>query len=162
MNYYELLVMLRSATTESQIDSFELALKKTLEPLSGDVSKIDRWGKLKLAFPIEHKDYAHFVLCRFTIPAVNVTTMNQEVSKLLRIKLNSTVIRYVLLAISKDEFDSSYRKPEAFVPSSAGPFINRSTGNFDKSSSFGKKTSNGFAGATGVQDLEDESVELSE
>lgn len=119
MKFYELLAMLRNSTTETQVEEFETSLGKCIEKnLNGVLSKTDRWGKLKLAFPIEHKDYANFVLCRFKVPLGRASFVSSEIRKLLRIKLNSTVIRYVLLNLTEKKFLASYKKPEAFVPSS--------------------------------------------
>lgn len=130
--------MLRNSTTESQIEEFENVLKKCVEELLlGNLNKTDRWGKLKLAFPIEHKDYANFILCRFKIPAAKASLINSEIEKILKIKLNATVIRYVLLSLTEEQFTSPYKKPEAFVPNST---VNAG-GRVPDRASFGKKNS---------------------
>lgn len=119
MKFYESLIMMRSATTEAQVDELETLLKKLVETNQGLLAKFDRWGKLKLAFPIEHKDYAYFVLARFTVSDAKSSVFPGELDNLLKIKLNFSVIRFVTLSLTEEVFGAPYKKPEAFIPSSA-------------------------------------------
>lgn len=132
MNYYELLMMARNATTEGQVDDMEKLLKSVVETREGSLVKFDRWGKLKLAFPIEYKDYAYFVLARFKLPNNKVSGMPKDIDNLLKIKLNSVVIRYVMLNLSEETFNAPYKKPEAFIPvgpaNGKGGFASRKPG----------------------------------
>ncbi len=121
MKFYESLVMMRSATTEAQVDELEGLLTKLVEQNQGAVARCDRWGKLKLAFPIEHKDYAYFVLIRFTVSDAKAAAFPQELDHLFKVKLNATVIRFVTLALTEEVFGAPYKKPEAFIPSAAMP-----------------------------------------
>lgn len=110
--------MLRNATTETQVDDLEKALTKLIETTGGgSLVKHDRWGKLKLAHPVEHKDYAYFVLARYTISKTSATVFPKELNHLLQVKLNSTVIRFVTLALEEEVFNAPYKRPEAFIPS---------------------------------------------
>jgi ribosomal protein S6 len=140
MKFYESLIMLRNATTETQVDDLEKALTKLIETTGeGSLVKYDRWGKLKLAHPVEHKDYAYFVLARYKISKKSATVFPKELNHLLQVKLNATIIRFVTLVLEEDVFDAPYKRPEAFIPSNtiASP---RGFGS-DKHSFGNKKTS---------------------
>lgn len=138
MKFYESLIMLRSATTESQVDELEKAFGAVIEKVSGTISKFDRWGKLKLAHPVEHKDYAYFVLVRYKIEDAHAVATPKELSKLLKIKLNAYIIRYVSISLSEESFEDAYKRPESFIPSTPTNSRNLS-GGADRS--FGQRKS---------------------
>lgn len=140
MNYYEVLMMARNSTTETQIDDLEKLMNTTINNFGGSITKMDRWGKLKLAFPIEYKDYAYFVLARFKVPKTKVDNLATEISNLLKIKMNAVIIRYVMLNLTEEQFTAPYKKPEAFIP--AGPVSGK--GGFNNDKGFGRKNSFSF------------------
>ena len=120
MKFYETLLMLRNAVTETQIDALEAAFRKVIEVAGGGVlAKCDRWGKLKLAHPVEHKDYAYFALFRFKISKSYASSFPKELSHFLKIKENATVIRFTTMELSEEVFATPYKRPEAFIPSSS-------------------------------------------
>jgi len=123
--------MMKSATTEAQVEELEKAFTKVVDGLKGSISKVDKWGKLKLAFPIEHKDYAYFVLIRYTLPGDALSEAPKQINHLLQIKLNNTVIRFANVSLTKEAFESPYKKPEPFIPS-ATPGHGAGRGFFNK------------------------------
>ncbi len=117
MIFYETLVMLRNSTTDSVVDELEKSIAEKLKGI-GEVIKFDKWGKLRLAYPVEHKDYAYYTLVRFKLDEKHATTFAQDLDHMLKVKFNSSVIRYVTVNIEEEACMASYKKPEAFVPSS--------------------------------------------
>jgi ribosomal protein S6 len=112
--------MLRNATTEAQVDDLEALFYKVVETAgNGVLAKCDRWGKLKLAHPVEHKDYAYFVLFRYKIPKTQVVTFPKELGHLLKVKQNAVVVRFVTKELQEEVFVAPYKRPEAFIPSSS-------------------------------------------
>jgi len=140
MKFYESLIMLRNATTEMQVDELEKALGKLVETSGlGVLVKFDRWGKLKLAHPVEHKDYAYFVLARYKVTKVQAVTFPKELDHLLKVKFNSTVIRFVSIALEEESFNAPYKRPEAFIPSNSMNSTRGSGFGSDKTS-FGRRS----------------------
>lgn len=91
MRIYELTIVLAGGTTAAKKKSMQEKVKKLVTSFKGKVSKVEEWGDLKLAYPIEENDtgfFLHFIL-----------ELEAEFAKEIDSKLNleEGVLRYLLV-----------------------------------------------------------------
>lgn len=132
LKLYETLILLRTSTTESNLVSLEESFTQIVEDAKGTVKEHDRWGRIRLAYPVEHSDYGFYILSRFSLPEETVTESMKKIQSMMKIKFNSSVIRYASILLSPEEFEETPKRPGTVE------FVN-----FDdkKSSSFRPSTS---------------------
>lgn len=65
MKKYELLYAISSTQTEEQREAIIEKIKKFVEDKKGIIAGIDKWGMKKLAYPINFKNEAFYVLMNF-------------------------------------------------------------------------------------------------
>lgn len=115
IKYYETLMLLRISTTDNYIALLEQSFRKLLDKHSGSLSKFDNWGRLRLAYPIDNKDYGVYILSRYSLPKENAKAFAKTLDSMIKIKFTSWVLRYLLINVTKEAFDSEYTKPESSV-----------------------------------------------
>ena len=91
---YELVVIISPEVAEENLDTTIDNVSQFITAKGGIISNVERWGRRKLAYPIEHFLEGSYVLTRFKLkPAlsreleVNLQ-MSEEVVRHLLIKLN--------------------------------------------------------------------------
>lgn len=116
---YETLMLIRSEATADELSKIETNIEKLATDAKGSVSSFDRWGKCRLAYPVQKNDYGIYILARYEIPKSNLESFFKETHHLFRIKLNEVVMRHVDIALGKEtSFD--YARPDAIEGQRAG------------------------------------------
>ena len=91
MRHYEIMIILDPAQDERTVAP---SLDKSLDVVrkeTGNVDKVDIWGKRRLAYPIQKKEEGIYVVVDFTCESATVL----EVDRLLN--LNDSVLRTKVL-----------------------------------------------------------------
>ena len=88
MAKYELLYTLPAKYTEGEINALKAKITDGLTALGISVSRNDEIGKIKLAYPMQHVRYGHYVLVDFESDPQVVAKVNEFM------RLNSDVIRH--------------------------------------------------------------------
>jgi len=78
---------LNEDSTNSLIEKF----KSVITDRGGEVQEIERWGKRRLAYPIEHRKEGYYVIMYFTADPSAV----QEMERLL--KITTGVLRHIVI-----------------------------------------------------------------
>ena len=65
LHNYELVVIMRPDITEENLNPIVEKVSSFITNRDGVISGIERWGKRKLAYPINHFTEGYYVLCRF-------------------------------------------------------------------------------------------------
>ena len=92
---YELVIIVKPEIAEEE---FEAILEKTSQFVTrngGVVSEVERWGKKRLAYPIEHFMEGSYVLTRFKLKP----TSSQELKASLQI--SEEVLRHLLIRLDE-------------------------------------------------------------
>ena len=91
---YELVVIISPEVAEENLDTTIDSVSQFITAKGGIISNVERWGRRKLAYPIEHFLEGSYVLTRFKLKPslsreleVNLQ-MSEEVVRHLLIKLN--------------------------------------------------------------------------
>ncbi|HEX2615237.1 MAG TPA: 30S ribosomal protein S6 [Nitrososphaera sp.] len=101
MNQYEIAVLYHP-DLEIDLDKAESRVKKIIEDNKGKITKIDNWGKRKLAYPIAKQEHAVYVFYSVEMPPESVRRVEQTFN------ITDEVIRFLitrpdLKAIAKAE-----------------------------------------------------------
>lgn len=109
---YETLILTRPELTEDEATQIERYFDNHLTGDHGHVAAFDKWGKLRLAYPIKGNDYGAYILVRFEATESFITTFVKELDTFFKIKCNDFVLRYVTIKLKKNA-PTTYLKPEA-------------------------------------------------
>lgn len=77
MNAYELLYFVNSALTEEDQAAVEAKVKQTIENQGGKVTKVDEWGKRKLAYPVHDLVDGTYTLLEFDAEPTAIAEMDR-------------------------------------------------------------------------------------
>lgn len=106
MGMYETIFILDSLLTQEEIDKTVDRVKEIIEANNGKVLDIDKWGKRRLAYEIEKKQYGYYVSIEFeaegNIPQVLQTEFN----------FTDKVIRYLTYRYTKNKIKARQREKE--------------------------------------------------
>ncbi len=92
---YELVLIISPEVVEEKLDATIDNISQFITEKGGTISDIERWGKRRLAYPIEHFMEGSYVLTRFRLkPALSKELevnlqISEEVLRHLLVKLNS-------------------------------------------------------------------------
>jgi small subunit ribosomal protein S6 len=90
---YEMMVLLHPDVEDYNASVEEIA--EMVRGLGGMVSKIDRWGKRRLAYPIQKKTEGFYAIYSFTLDPLQV----KELERVTRLK--SQVMRHIVVLQEK-------------------------------------------------------------
>ncbi|WP_300525895.1 30S ribosomal protein S6 [Aminiphilus sp.] len=93
MRPYEMMVLLHPDVEDYNASVEEVA--EMVRGLGGTISKIDRWGKRRLAYPVQKKTEGLYAIYSFTLDPVQV----KELERLTRLK--SQVMRHIVVLQEK-------------------------------------------------------------
>jgi len=91
---YELVLIINPEVVEEKFDSIIDNASQLITNSGGLVSEVERWGKRRLAYPIEHFGEGTYVLTRFKLKP----TISKELEASLRI--SEDVLRHLLIKLS--------------------------------------------------------------
>jgi small subunit ribosomal protein S6 len=120
MNMYETIFILDSLLTPEEIDKTVERITALIESNNGKVLGVDKWGKRRLAYEIEKKQYGFYIAIEFesdgTLPQVllNEYNYNDKVLRYLtyRYTKNKIKARQKELQFKKDHADKTEIQPE--------------------------------------------------
>lgn len=90
MSNYSLTILIKNDLDEKKRKEILDGIKAKVES-EGKILKEDLWGSKNLAYPIQHRDKAYFVLYEFESEPSKILSLDKMV------KLNEDIIRYLLL-----------------------------------------------------------------
>lgn len=121
MKRYETLILARPEITQDELSLLESQLDKiiTASP-SGKLSSFDRWGKLRLCFPVSKNEYGVYILVRYELDGLkSLGDVFKNLDTFFKIKCNDFVMRFVHIKLDKNA-PSVYQKPESLDSNRSG------------------------------------------
>jgi len=91
---YELVLIINPEVVEEKLDATIDNLSQFITEKGGTISDIERWGKKRLAYPIEHFMEGSYVLARFKLKPA----LGKELEANLQI--SEEVLRHLLVSLS--------------------------------------------------------------
>ncbi|MFC1592532.1 30S ribosomal protein S6 [Candidatus Omnitrophota bacterium] len=90
---YELVVIISPEVLEERFDVIIDNLSQFITGKGGSVSDVERWGKKRLAYPIEHFVEGNYVLTRFKMRPASCKEMEAN------LQISEEVLRYLLIRL---------------------------------------------------------------
>ena len=90
---YELVTIINPEVPDEELDSIVDSVSQFITGKGGIVSKVERWGKRKLAYPIQHFMEGNYILTHFKLNL----GLSKELEKNLRI--SEKLLRYLLIRL---------------------------------------------------------------
>lgn len=95
MAYYETIFILDSLLTPEEIDKVVDRVKEIIEKSDGKILKIDKWGKRRLAYEIQKKQYGFYVSIEFDEKGSTPAILEHEYN------YNDKILRYLTYRFDK-------------------------------------------------------------
>lgn len=91
---YELVVIINPEVAEEKFDATIDSVSQFVTEKGGTISNVERWGKKRLAYPIEHFMEGSYVLTHFSLKPA----LSKELE--VNLKISEEVLRHLLVRLS--------------------------------------------------------------
>lgn len=108
---YETLLLVSTDVTDDELSMIEKNFDLISSNAKGKVSRFDKWGKYRLAYPVNKSAYGVYILVRYELPKETASKALPEIETLLKIKCNEIVWRHVTTKLHPNA-PQAYHKPE--------------------------------------------------
>jgi len=95
MNYYEKVLILNPTLDDSGAEEIVAKIKDVILKQSGEIIKIDNWGRRKLAYELNKQQKGNYFLMHFKAPSATIA----EIEKYCR--LVDTILKFMVLKLTK-------------------------------------------------------------
>lgn len=112
MNRYETLILAVPEITSDEATAFEKQLDKTVSDAKGSVISYERWGKYRLAYPVQGNDYGVYYLMRFEVEDPNKETLLEALKTLFSVKYVELIMRNMVVRLDPHA-SLDYKRPES-------------------------------------------------
>lgn len=97
--HYESVVILNAALEDEQIESTLTRIQEILKTNGADISEVDKWGRKRLAYPIQKSKSGYYAVLRFE-------ASSEIISELERIyRLDENIVRYLTITLGKKDLE---------------------------------------------------------
>ncbi len=94
-NHYESVVIINAALEDEQIDAAVKRAEEFITANGGSITDLEKWGRKRLAYPIQKSKSGYYVIFRYTSP-------RELVAKLERtFRLDENIFRYLTVVLDK-------------------------------------------------------------
>lgn len=116
VNRYEALILTVPEITQDETAAIESSIAKIINDGKGSIISYERWGKYKLAYPIQKNDYGVYFLVRFELPNVDVLA---DIRATLMVRYNEVVMRHMIAALDAKQ-PLTYQRPRSLEEAPTG------------------------------------------
>jgi small subunit ribosomal protein S6 len=93
MHKYELIYILQADLDEATLDAAVETIETLIKSNQGEITKTERWGKRKLAYPIRKTNEGYYVLVNFDYAPENVAALKRTMG------FNEQILRTSILRV---------------------------------------------------------------
>jgi small subunit ribosomal protein S6 len=109
---YETLILANPEITSDEIKSLEENIERIVKKNGGELKSFERWGKYRLAYPVEKHEYGVYFLGRFEIQnGTSAQTIN-DLHTLFTVKFPQFIMRHMNTRLHPHE-SLAYQRPES-------------------------------------------------
>lgn len=98
-NHYESVVIINAALDDEQVTSTITKIEDHLLSKDSKIDEIEKWGRKRLAYPIQKSKSGFYVLFRFNAE----TSVIKDLERLFR--LDENIIRYLTIVLDSKDLD---------------------------------------------------------
>ncbi len=95
MRNYELAYIADPELSEQDVQELEEKIKGWVEAAQGEVGKIDRWGKRRLAYPIRKRNEGYYTIMQLSLPPQAGAQIERD------LRLSEQVLRYMITSLEE-------------------------------------------------------------
>lgn len=117
-NHYETLILANPEITSDEIKALEEHFERVVKKNEGELKSFEKWGKYKLAYPVQKHEYGVYFLSRFTVDHKKSQQAMQEIYTLCAVKFPQFIMRHINTRLAHNA-PVEYARPESLeeVPS---------------------------------------------
>ena len=97
--HYESVVILNATLEDNDIESSLNRIQETLTTNGAEITELEKWGRKRLAYPIQKSKSGYYVVYRFLAPAEAIT----ELERMYR--LDENVVRFLTIVLGKKDLE---------------------------------------------------------
>jgi len=106
---YEILLLTIPEITEDEARGIEKHLEKAVKLVKGSMISFDRWGKYRLAYPVNKHEYGVYFLVRFDIDKEGIKVLD-DIKRFFSLKLQNLIMRDMIARLSLKQ-SLAYQRP---------------------------------------------------
>jgi len=104
LHEYETIFIIDSLLKSEELDGIINKYERFISANGGQIQRIDRWGKKRLAYEIKKRQYGYYVYVRYNGPPTIVKPLERE------FRLNESILRYLTIRLDKKMLKEEQRK----------------------------------------------------
>ena len=107
---YETLILTVPTITQDEARTVETQFDRVVKENKGSMISFEKWGKYRLAYPVNKNDYGVYFLARFETEKTSAIV--NEVKTLMAVKLEDLVMRGMVTALEPKQ-SLEYQRPQS-------------------------------------------------
>lgn len=123
---YEVLFLTVPEITKDESEAIKAHFTKVIRAHKGILTSFDRWGKYRLAYPVNHNDYGVYFLTRFEVDAENKESLLAAIKEIFVFKFNTLIPKHIVVRLSA-QAPAEYKRPASLEdnPQDIDSFLKR-------------------------------------
>jgi small subunit ribosomal protein S6 len=104
---YESVAIINAALEDEQIEVTISRILETIKSHGGELIEADKWGRKRLAYPIQKSKSGYYLVLRFNAPTELIAVLERNY------RLDETIIRYLTVTLDKFAIEAIAKQKEA-------------------------------------------------
>ena len=107
MRTYELVTIFTPETLDDAVPESTERVHKLILNKGGAIGRIQRWGKRRLSYPINHHTEGHYVLTNFEMEPTEMSTLDSE------LQVSEEILRHMIVRVDEEVLKAEIAAGEA-------------------------------------------------
>ncbi len=103
---YESVVIINAALEDEQVETTISRIQEFITTHGGEIFDVDKWGRKRLAYPIQKAKSGYYVIFRFNAPTNLISLLERN------FRLDENIIRYLTIALTKADLEAIQKQKE--------------------------------------------------
>ena len=103
---YESVAIINAALEDEQIEVTISRILEVIKSHGGEIIDVDKWGRKRLAYPIQKAKSGYYLVLRFNAPTDLIAVLERN------FRLDETVIRYLTVTLDKFALEAIAKQKE--------------------------------------------------
>jgi len=123
---YEILFLTVPEITKDESEAIKSHFVKVIRAHKGTLISFDRWGKYRLAYPVNKNDYGVYFLTRFDVEKEEKVQLLEALKEIFVFKFNTLITKHIVERLDENA-SLEYRRPDSLEdsPQDVDTFLKR-------------------------------------
>jgi len=108
-NHYESVIIFNATLEDQQIESILTSIEEQMSANGVEITDTEKWGRKRLAYPIQKGKSGYYVIYRFTSPREYITKFERS------LRLDENVIRFLTIKLELKDLEYLEKKKTEVV-----------------------------------------------